>query len=140
MCRFRFRIQIERQVQSFLLKQNVYKLYFYLKQIKNIFYESSRKEKSLYSPHQNYQESVYNLCWINYIRNLEPNCQYSCSSCSSLLWGLSPNLCLPLKIFTGLSKHLPVSLRYKKTLWGVGGWGGGGVGVNSGSGLWWNVW
>ena len=26
------------------------------------------------SPHKNYQKSVENLCWINYIRNLEPNC------------------------------------------------------------------
>ena len=101
------------------------------------YMKASRKEKVCIdedhlskhiSPHQNYQESVENFCWINYIRNLEPNCQYSCSSCSSsseiVAKSLPPplNLCRPLKTFAC------VSLRYRKCHGGVGG--------NSGSGLW----
>ena len=54
------------------------------------------------SPHQNYQKSVENLCWINYIRNLEPNCQYSCSSCSSSSQDCS-------QIFASPSKSLKAS-------------------------------
>ena len=75
------------------------------------------------SPHKNYQRSVENLCWINYIRNLYPNCQYSCSSCSSsseiVAKSLPPpqNLCRPLK------KIACVSVRYRKHCGGgVGGW------------------
>ena len=68
-----------------------------------------------------YVISVENLCWINYIRNLEPNCQYSCSSSSDIVAKSLPppqNLCMPL------NKFACVSLRYIKRV---------GVGGNSGS-------
>ena len=74
--------------------------------------------------------SVYPLLWN--IRNLEPNCQYSSWSSSSyskiVTKSLPPpqNLCRPLKTFAC------VSLRYRICC--------GGVGVNSGSGLWQNLW
>ena len=61
------------------------------------------------------------------IRNLEPNCQYSCSSSSEIVTkSLQPsqNLCRFLKTFACVQKML---------------WGGVGGGVcvgNSGSGLW----
>ena len=54
------------------------------------------------SPHQNYQKSVEHFCWINYISNLEPNCQYSCSSCSSSSQDCS-------QIFASPSKYLQAS-------------------------------
>ena len=62
------------------------------------------------SPHQNYQESVEIFCWINYIRNLEPNCQYSCTSCSSSSEIVAKSLPPPQNGFVGLSKHLHVFL------------------------------
>ena len=73
------------------------------------------------SPHQNYQKSVENFCWINYIRNLEPNCQYSCSSCSSSSQDCSQIYASPSKSLHGLSKHLPVFLLGTQNVV-VGGW------------------
>ena len=53
------------------------------------------------------------------IRNLEPNCQSYSYSYSSVP-RLSPNLRNPLKIFAGLSKHLPVFLLGTENV--MGGW------------------
>ena len=46
---------------------------------------------------------------------------------------LGTELCIPLKIFAGLSKHLPVFLLGTENVMG-------GVDGNTGSGLWENLW